>query len=63
MVDVLDHVSLIAIQGPSAAKAVEKLAGKDLSKFPFMSAREIVLKGIPCFVSRCGYTGEDGFEV
>ncbi|KAJ3276449.1 hypothetical protein HDV01_005072 [Terramyces sp. JEL0728] len=62
-VDVLDHVSLIAIQGPSAAKVVEGLAKADLSKFAFMTAQKIELAGIPCYVSRCGYTGEDGFEI
>jgi aminomethyltransferase len=28
-----------------------------------MDVREIILQGIPCLVSRSGYTGEDGFEI
>jgi aminomethyltransferase len=63
VVDVLDELSLVAIQGPSAAKVVEGLVGQDLSKFPFMSGQELKLKGISCYVSRGGYTGEDGFEI
>ncbi|KAJ3262643.1 hypothetical protein HK103_000172 [Boothiomyces macroporosus] len=62
-VDVLDHVSLVAIQGPSAAKVVEGLAKTNLDKFAFMTAKKLELAGIPCYVSRCGYTGEDGFEI
>lgn len=62
-VDVLDQVSLVALQGPSAVKVVENLSGLDLTKFAFMSARHIDIAGIPCYVSRCGYTGEDGFEI
>jgi len=30
---------------------------------PFMSAAELSLAGIPCSVTRSGYTGEDGFEI
>ncbi|KAJ1960754.1 hypothetical protein GGI12_003628 [Dipsacomyces acuminosporus] len=64
-VDVLkieDH-SLIALQGPSSQKALEQLAGADLSKMPFMTGQTIDIKGVPCHVARSGYTGEDGFEL
>ncbi|KAJ2996189.1 hypothetical protein HDV02_006717 [Globomyces sp. JEL0801] len=62
-VDVLDHLSLVALQGPSAVKVVEQLTGADLSKFAFMTSQQMDIKGISCYVSRCGYTGEDGFEI
>jgi aminomethyltransferase len=35
----------------------------DVERMPFMSAAELSLAGIPCFVTRSGYTGEDGFEI
>ncbi|KAJ3039869.1 hypothetical protein HDV00_011651 [Rhizophlyctis rosea] len=62
-VKVLDHVSLVALQGPSAAKVVESITGKTLSDFTFMTSRKMEIKGIPVYISRCGYTGEDGFEI
>ena len=62
-VEVLDHLSLVALQGPSAAKVVEGLCGQSLAKMPFMSGQFLKLDGITAYVSRCGYTGEDGFEV
>ncbi|KAJ2227900.1 hypothetical protein IWW45_006829 [Coemansia sp. RSA 485] len=57
-----DH-SLIALQGPSSQKALEQIAGVDLSQMPFMTGKFIDIKGIPCHVARSGYTGEDGFEL
>ncbi|RKO89919.1 hypothetical protein BDK51DRAFT_31693, partial [Blyttiomyces helicus] len=48
---------------PSAAKVVASLSGQDLSTFGFMTARKMDIKGIPVYISRCGYTGEDGFEI
>lgn len=57
-----DH-SLIAIQGPSAAAALETLIDKDLKDFSFMHGRHLDIAGIPCHVARSGYTGEDGFEL
>lgn len=30
---------------------------------PFMSAAEVTVGGVPCFVTRSGYTGEDGYEI
>jgi aminomethyltransferase len=61
--EVLDHVSLIALQGPAAARLMERLTGQDLKQFAFMSGKFMDIAGIPCYVSRCGYTGEDGFEI
>ncbi|KAJ3293029.1 hypothetical protein HK104_004817 [Borealophlyctis nickersoniae] len=62
-VKVLDDVSLVALQGPSAPKVVSSLTGQDLSSFGFMTSRRMEIKGIPVYISRCGYTGEDGFEI
>ena len=64
-----DQYSLIAIQGPKAAHTLGRLLGSDESLFKsmhFMSAwasGEQKFAGHGLVVSRCGYTGEDGFEV
>ncbi|QPC42122.1 glycine cleavage system aminomethyltransferase GcvT [Kaustia mangrovi] len=57
-----ENRALIALQGPAAA---EILAGHipEAVDMAFMSAREIVRDGETLLVSRCGYTGEDGFEI
>ena len=54
---VLDH-ALIALQGPRAEEVLPEAAG-----LKFMHARNLRLAGAECFVSRSGYTGEDGFEI
>ncbi|KAI8876906.1 hypothetical protein K501DRAFT_231237, partial [Backusella circina FSU 941] len=59
---ITDH-SLIAIQGPKAAAALEDLVGKSLSDFSFMHGKHLEVAGVPCHVARSGYTGEDGFEL
>lgn len=61
--EIIDDHSLIAIQGPSAAKALEQLVGQDLNDFGFMHGKFMDVAGVPCHVARSGYTGEDGFEV
>jgi aminomethyltransferase len=56
--------SLIALQGPSAASALQKYCKRDLSKLFFMNSIETDVAGVVgCRVTRCGYTGEDGFEI
>jgi len=57
-----DH-SLVAIQGPKAAAALEGLIGEDLKDFSFMNGRCMTIRGVHCHVARSGYTGEDGFEL
>ena len=54
--------ALIAIQGPKAADVVTRLA-PDVSQMVFMDSRQITVDGALCFISRSGYTGEDGFEI
>jgi aminomethyltransferase len=65
-----DDRSLLAVQGPKAADVLAQLgvttsSGSpfDLSKFYFGNFARVNVAGIPCWVTRTGYTGEDGFEV
>jgi aminomethyltransferase len=59
-----DEAALIAVQGPAAARMLERLApGNRIEAMPFMSARDIKFGAVDAEVSRSGYTGEDGFEI
>jgi len=55
--------SLLAIQGPRSGELLQKVTDVDLSRLYFMQTCEAAIKGIKCRLTRCGYTGEDGFEV
>mmetsp|Transcript_14792 Transcript_14792/g.29218 ORF Transcript_14792/g.29218 Transcript_14792/m.29218 type:complete len:414 (-) Transcript_14792:128-1369(-) len=58
-----DDRGLFALQGPKAAAVLQKHVKEDLTKMGFGDAANMVVAGMPCFVARCGYTGEDGFEI
>jgi len=60
--DPLDDRALLALQGPEAAAVIGRLA-PELGSLRFMSAGTATIAGAPCFVTRSGYTGEDGFEI
>lgn len=59
---VLDDRALIAIQGPEAA---EVMAAHEplLAEMGFMDTARLMLFGVDAYVSRSGYTGEDGYEI
>jgi aminomethyltransferase len=62
MTDVSEQTAQIAVQGPAAISLTTKLTGGAPSvKRTF--ADNLPISGIPCLVSRSGYTGEDGFEI
>jgi aminomethyltransferase len=54
--------ALIALQGPRAESALAKFYA-EAPAMRFMDAGPHRVDGIDCFVSRSGYTGEDGFEI
>jgi len=54
--------ALLALQGPKAAQALTRL-NSEVATLTFMSGRNVALAGAECFVTRSGYTGEDGFEI
>jgi aminomethyltransferase len=58
----LSERSLLALQGPQAAQALGRLA-PSLTSLTFMSGAGATLNGVECFVTRSGYTGEDGYEI
>mgnify|MGYP003343391106 CR=1 FL=1 len=58
----LPDQALLALQGPQAVTALARL-NAGVQTLVFMTGGHITLDGIDCFVTRSGYTGEDGFEI
>jgi aminomethyltransferase len=58
----LPDLALLALQGPQAVTALQRLA-PGVEQLVFMSGGRFTVAGCDCFVTRSGYTGEDGFEI
>ena len=61
-ITVLEDRALIALQGPGAEAALSALAPA-AATLSFMTGAEMDVDGAACFVTRSGYTGEDGYEI
>jgi aminomethyltransferase len=62
VIEPLPDRALIALQGPKAESVLTKFCA-EAPTMRFMDAGPRRLGGVECFVSRSGYTGEDGFEI
>ena len=54
--------ALLALQGPCATEVMGRLCPA-AAALGFMGVAHALVRGIPCLLSRAGYTGEDGFEI
>lgn len=58
----MPEMALLALQGPRAVDALQRLA-PGVEKLVFMTGGRFSVAGCDCFLTRSGYTGEDGFEI
>ncbi len=61
----MDEHALLALQGPKAFDALKRhVTGEyPLDALVFMKGGKFEIAGVPAYISRSGYTGEDGFEI
>ncbi|HVH81404.1 MAG TPA: glycine cleavage system aminomethyltransferase GcvT [Stellaceae bacterium] len=58
-VELRDDLALLALQGPQAAAVLARLVDPGVATMPFLSCAQMG----EMFITRSGYTGEDGFEI
>ena len=63
IIDKSKEYALMSIQGPNAARVIEKVFSCQEADFEYLSFKEMQIEGEELIISRSGYTGEDGFEI
>ncbi len=62
--DISREMALLALQGPAAEQILSRLTPAPISEMrPFDAVPEVEVAGRRVYLSRTGYTGEDGFEI
>jgi glycine cleavage system aminomethyltransferase T/glycine/D-amino acid oxidase-like deaminating enzyme len=65
--DRTDSLATLGVWGPNARRLLQVLAdepaGLDDARFPFATARELRLQGLPVWAFRISYVGEQGWEL
>ena len=54
---------MVAVQGPKAVYVLQDISYSDLSSIRYYWGNWINIKDQKVFITRTGYTGEDGFEI
>jgi len=63
LADVSDRFFQLALQGPRSQEILQPLTGGPLPSIKYYGFVHADVAGVPCLLSRTGYTGEDGFEL
>ena len=61
--DISNEVVMLALQGPKAVSTLQLISDTQLDDLRYYWGNWMVLDGLRVFVTRTGYTGEDGFEI
>jgi aminomethyltransferase len=61
--DISDETALLAVQGPAAEGILGGITNLKVADILYYHHARGTIAGAQCFVSRTGYTGEDGFEM
>ncbi|MBM36413.1 MAG: aminomethyltransferase [Acidimicrobiaceae bacterium] len=63
--DLTDELAILAVSGPLSREIIQPLTDADLSnqRFPWLTAQEIEVAGVPCIALRVSYVGELGWEL
>ena len=61
-IEVIENRALIALQGPASETVLSEF-NSQISAMKFMDIETLSIAGTECWISRSGYTGEDGFEI
>lgn len=61
--DKSDDTACIAVQGPKSEAVINKILGPSAASLPYYAFTEARFENQAVWVSRSGYTGEDGFEI
>jgi aminomethyltransferase len=61
--DISGDVGLLAVQGPNAERTLQPLSSIGLPSIAYYHFDTGKIAGCQCFISRTGYTGEDGVEI
>ena len=60
--EIIEDHALLALQGPKAAEVLARYAPA-VRHMVFLTGQALRINDIPCFITRSGYTGEDGYEI